>query len=98
MSWNLTFLLVHLLALYAFGKLAATAKCRSQQVIMSILTVAALILAIGFALRLHIVDGYIYVLWLGFLIEHIAVLLAASRLIYREFLCPPSGSRLYLSS
>lgn len=90
-SWNLTFLFVHLLAAVAIGKLHRLAPCWMQRWVCAGLVAAMLILASAFALKINGTDGYIYVIWLGFAIEHLAVLFYAFRLVHKELLCPPSG-------
>lgn len=92
MAWNLTFLLVHLLALYAFGALYRRAPCWQQRLVMMGLIFAMLTLSISCAFSINGYQAGWHIFILGLTIEHIAVLLYAFRLVYREFLCLPNGS------
>ncbi len=93
-TWDFTFLLVHLTAAFAFAKLFKFA-CLMQKFVVVGMILSMMTMAGGFALKLNNVDGYIYVLWLGFVNMDLAVLAYAFRLVYKEYLCPPNGLRLY---
>lgn len=96
MSWDLTFLFVHLTAAFVFAKLF-TRACWSQKFICMGMLISMLTLAAGFAMKINSVDGYIYVFWLAFANTDVAVLFYCFRLVYKEYLCLPTGLKRSLN-
>lgn len=97
MYWDLTYLAVHLMAAYAFAKLYQRAPCWMQRLSVLGWSLCMIIVAVAFCLKINRVDGYFYLIWGGLVVGHLATLLYAFRLIQKEFLCPPTGSKPSLS-
>ena len=89
MAWFVTLVLVHLVAFFGACALYWRAPCWMQTLAVFGLAIAMGIIGIGYTAMLGEAAGLgwwggWYVITLGLVIEHIAVLLYIFRLVYRE--------------
>lgn len=84
MTWDLTLLLVHILAAYGFALLFCTAPDRLQKGVLSIFMIASLVLITYYALAFARYAAPWELKALGYSIEHTAVLLYLVRILLIE--------------
>lgn len=93
MSWDVTCLLVDLMAAFGVAKLVRHAACWMERLAVVGWACSMLVMATAFALRINSVDGYIYFIWLAFTVGHLATMLYIFQRIHLEYLCLPNGLR-----
>lgn len=98
MIWNLTLLVVHLLALAGFVFLYKAAPCWMQKVCIVGFCIAMAVCSIGFGFGVAGQWWHWHIVMLGLAIEHVAVLLYVFRLIYQDHVKWTPSSAPYRSS
>lgn len=93
MTWLLTLLAVHVLATVGFAVLYRSAPCWMQKLVVAGLVLAMVLFTVAYGLQLADEWYWVQVGMLGFVIEHLAVLLYVFRLIHQRLACPPTSSQ-----
>lgn len=83
MEWNITMLAIHLVMFVLCLLLWRRAPCWLQRLVVAGLMLAATLLALAYVLALGGVERWWHVALLGFVIEHLAVLLYVFRVVWQ---------------
>jgi hypothetical protein len=83
MEWNVAMLAVHVIALIFVVLLIFRAPCWMQALAMTGFAGAIAVVCLSYALAIARVEGWELVLFVGYQLEHFAVLLYAFRIVWQ---------------